>query len=83
MFGAELKRLRESVGLSQAELSRRTGVAQQHLSRIESGDSAGSGLSVDVYLRICDALGVGCDHFRPHMGGETPADIAGPKSKRK
>lgn len=74
MFGDELKRLRELRGLSQAELSRLIGVAQPHLSRIEAGKSEGSGLSVDLYMRLCDALGVGCEHFRPYLGGVTPAD---------
>jgi DNA-binding XRE family transcriptional regulator len=37
--GARLRAVRESVGLSQLGLSRRSGVAQESLSRIETGRS--------------------------------------------
>jgi transcriptional regulator with XRE-family HTH domain len=37
MAGARVRRVRESLGLSQLELSRRSGIAQESLSRIETG----------------------------------------------
>jgi DNA-binding XRE family transcriptional regulator len=39
LVGARIRAVRESAGLSQLELSRRSGVAQESLSRIETGHS--------------------------------------------
>lgn len=59
--GARLRAVRESLGLSQLELSRRSGIAQESLSRIETGRcdprlgtlqrlARGMGLSLDQLL---------------------------------
>ncbi len=52
-----LRQVRESRGLSQAELSRRSGVKQQHISLIESGERENPG------IKTLDALAVAlnCD----------------------
>lgn len=73
-FGVEVKRLRELAGLSQAGLAERIGVSQVRVSQIESG----GGVGADVLYPLCDALGVGCDHFRHFI----PAPEI-PKGKRK
>jgi DNA-binding XRE family transcriptional regulator len=39
LVGARIRAVRESVGFSQLELSRRSGIAQESLSRIETGQS--------------------------------------------
>ncbi len=61
MAGARMRALRESLGLSQLELSRRSGIAQESLSRIETGRrdprlgtlqrlARGMGLSLDQLM---------------------------------
>jgi transcriptional regulator with XRE-family HTH domain len=67
LFGEEVKRLRNSLGLSQAQLAEKSGMTQAHLSTLESGKRDGSALAADAYLRLCDALGVRCEHFRQFM----------------
>jgi DNA-binding XRE family transcriptional regulator len=37
IFGANLKRVREALGLSRAEAAARLGLAEKHLARIEAG----------------------------------------------
>ena len=51
-----LKALRKRAGLSQAELARRSGVAQPTISRIEAGLRRDVGL--DVIDKLARALGV-------------------------
>lgn len=46
--------VRTLAGYSQAELSRRSGVSQGHISGIESGDKAAS---PSMILKLADALG--------------------------
>lgn len=72
-FGEEVKRLRELKGLSQIGLSQAVGVNQTFISKVERGDRPGVG--AEVLYRLCDALGVGCDHFRPFLA---PADTTPP-----
>lgn len=59
-FGQFVTALRNAAGLSIAELSRRSGVPHQTLSRIE----AGSGFNFDTAVRIADALGVSVEKLR-------------------
>lgn len=39
-----VKQIREEIGISQAELSRRSGVKQQNISKIESGENRNPGI---------------------------------------
>lgn len=66
-FGEEVKRLREAAGLSQTDLSKAAGIDQSFLSRIERGRSK---INADDYLKLCDALGVDCNHFRPFLADD-------------
>lgn len=71
-FATEVKRLREEAKLSQAALAGKIGVNQAFVSLVESGNRPGIG--AEVLYKLCDALGVGCDHFRPFLTGtEVPA----------
>jgi DNA-binding XRE family transcriptional regulator len=66
IVGARIRAVRESVSLSQLELSRRTGIAQESLSRIETGRrdprlgtlqrlARGMGLSLDQFMERLSA----------------------------
>ena len=68
----ELKRLRKEAGLSQAALASVIGANQSFVSQLESGIKTGFG--TDTLFRLCDALGVSCDHFRPFLSEPGGAD---------
>jgi ribosome-binding protein aMBF1 (putative translation factor) len=53
-IGTKIYQLRESAGLSQAELARRVGTTQSVISRLEDADYDGHSLS--MLNRIADAL---------------------------
>ena len=36
-YGARIKEIREKAGMTQAKLSERSGISQEHISRIENG----------------------------------------------
>jgi transcriptional regulator with XRE-family HTH domain len=50
-----IRQIRESAGISQAELARRLGVTQPNVARWESGTEK---IRVDTLQRIADALGL-------------------------
>lgn len=79
MFGKEIETLRDKAGLSQAELAKAIGVTQTQISRFEKGKRDPSGMSADVYLKLCKALSVGPYHFEPFMAGGVP--VATPKKR--
>jgi ribosome-binding protein aMBF1 (putative translation factor) len=54
-LGAEVRRLRESKGMSQAELARRIGSTQPSVARLEAG---GVAPTIDTLERIATALGL-------------------------
>ena len=60
-FGNRLTQRRIALALSQAELSRRSGVAQALISRMESGHIQEPGLS--MIRRLATALGVTADYL--------------------
>ena len=60
-FGERLKALREAAGLTQSELSRRSTVPQQTISRYESGLSEAVWSNV---LLLAQALEVDCTAFQ-------------------
>lgn len=80
---SEIRRLRESLGLSQAELAEKIGVNQSFVSKLERGESAR--LGADVLFALCDALNVTCQHFREHLpaSGRPPAAPATPKRRKR
>jgi transcriptional regulator with XRE-family HTH domain len=60
-FAKEVLRLRLDARLSRPALAKMIGVNQSFVQKIESGER--DRLGADVYLRLCAALGVKCDHF--------------------
>ena len=60
-FGERLKRLRELAGLSQTELSRRSGMPRPLISMLESGKR--SGLTAESARNLARALGVTIDYL--------------------
>jgi transcriptional regulator with XRE-family HTH domain len=60
-LGPRLRRLRESRGLSAAELARRIGVSRAAVAQFEGGNSVPTWATVQ---RIADALSVSTDALR-------------------
>jgi len=60
-FGKRLRERREQVGLSQADVSRRTGIIQRDISRLEHGRKPA--LWADTLLRLADALACATDYL--------------------
>ena len=54
MYGRVLRHLRESKGLTQAEVARAVAISPAHLARLEAGQR---GLYVEDFVRIAEALG--------------------------
>lgn len=79
---SEIRRLRELLGISQAELADKIGVNQSFVSKLERGESPR--LGADVLFALCDALNVTCQHFREHIAasGRPPTKPAAGKRKR-
>ena len=55
MFGEELRKAREAAGLTQEKLSFEAGLDRTYISLLENDKHSPS---LDVLLRICDAVGV-------------------------
>ena len=53
-----LKDLRTKRGMTQREFAEKTGVTRQRIAAFETGVRPSSGMSLDVAIRICDALKV-------------------------
>ena len=70
-FGEEVDRLMKEKGVVQTSLAEACGVNQTFISKIVRG--ASPGLGADVLYRLCHALGVSCDHFRPFLAADLPA----------
>jgi transcriptional regulator with XRE-family HTH domain len=64
-FGQEVKRLRLEMGLSQESLAAVIRLTQGAVGHLETGRV--KHVTADVMFRLCDALGVACDHFRPFL----------------
>ncbi len=59
-----VKKVREEIGISQAELARMSGVKQQNISKIESGENRNPGIETLNAL----AMAMGCsvvDLYKP------------------
>lgn len=59
-LGEKIKDYMASIGVSQAHVSRKTGIAAPKLNLALNGHRR---LTFDEYELICGALGVGCDKF--------------------
>lgn len=55
-MGFKIKELREKAGLSQAELSKKSGVSQNLIARLESGSLTNT--TTNTLFKIANALGV-------------------------
>src|SRR4051794_2634828 len=73
-FGAALKALRESAGLTQEQLAERAGLHRMGLAKLEQGAREPSWSTIKA---LCKALGVSCDAF---MKG--PGELPQPKPGR-
>ena len=54
-YGIRIKELRDRAGMTQVELSEKSGISQEHISRIENGKFTPNVKTAD---RIAGALGV-------------------------
>ena len=59
-YGAEIKSHREKLGLSQLELSKRTGLSHQNINRWESGKTLPN---IDFCVKLADFFGVSLDEL--------------------
>jgi transcriptional regulator with XRE-family HTH domain len=64
-FGDEVRRLMTEKGLSQQQLAAAAGIHQTFVSKLLRGEK--TRLGADVMFRLADALGVGCEHFKPYF----------------
>lgn len=55
MLGQELRKARQSRGLTQEEVAARAGLSREYISIIERGKRSPT---IDVLLRVCRAIGV-------------------------
>lgn len=69
MTGSDLRKLRESAGLSQSEVARRAKLTRSALSRIESGER---GLDVAEYVAIMRAMELMPGDYLLNSGRVTP-----------
>lgn len=71
-FGKAMKKLRESRGLSQGDLFRRTGIERQTLSRLENGYVDDP--RITTVIMIANGLGVTVDEFIKEMVRQAEAE---------
>ena len=69
-FGKRLRERREQAGLSQAEVSRRTGIIQRDISRLEHGRKPA--LWADTLLRLAQSLQCSVDYLTGLTDDPTP-----------
>lgn len=85
-FGEEVSKLMDEKKLTQQQLATRIGVHQTFVSKLIRGER--DRLGADILFKLCDALGVSCDHFRPFLTDDVaeapePAAPAPAKGKKK
>jgi transcriptional regulator with XRE-family HTH domain len=78
-IGAALRAARERTGLTQDQLSTRTGMSPQVLSRLERGDTDPRWSTV---VRIANALGVSLDALKTTPGSEALKPVPIPRALR-
>jgi transcriptional regulator with XRE-family HTH domain len=72
--GVALRDVRRSLGLKQAEVGRRAGISQVHVSRLEHGSEIGA--SLDTWARVAAAVGEQLVTFIEHVpGSDQPRDL--------
>lgn len=67
-LGKSLRQKREEVGLTQAELSARSGVSRVTINQIENGRQSPR---IETFATICAALGTGIDELVPQIQDAT------------
>ncbi len=60
-LGAEIKKARIDRGLKARELAEKVEIEPQYMSQMEHDKAPG--LTLRVFMRICDVLGVSCDQL--------------------
>ena len=70
-LGKRLRKRREQAGISQADVSRRTGIIQRDISRLEHGIKPA--LWADTLLRLAEALECTTDYLLGRTDDPTPA----------
>ena len=78
-LGTEIQRLRKAAELTQVQLAARLEMSQGFVAMLETGKK--SIATTALLFKLCDALGVGCDHFRPFLV-EVAEDATPVKTKR-
>lgn len=76
-----IRDLRKSKGLTQTQLAVLIGVTQPFVTQLENGSV--SDLKSSTLYRLCDALGVPCDHFRPFLATATESEPEPEKPRAK
>lgn len=79
-FGEQLRRLRESQGLTQQQLAALSGRPQQSIGRWEQGQQVPG---FDAVQAVCAALGVRTTEFDGCEFGPVAANVPAKKGKRK
>ena len=81
-LGDEVRRLRKEAGFSQSQLAEVVLVTQGAITNIETGRNLN--ITVQTLYKLCDALNVNCDHFRPFLAEVSATEQpARPMGKRK
>ena len=57
-IGFKIRTLRQSAGLTQAQLAKKSGVSTSEIQKLESGKTKFGHVSVDRGMKIANALGV-------------------------
>jgi len=68
-LGESIRQIRQSKGLSQGEMQKRTGILRSYLSRVENGHTVPSFATLQ---RLSAAMGVALAEFFPHDEGAAP-----------
>lgn len=64
MKGSDIKRYLENNGIKQAYLSEQTGIPAPILNMMLNDNRK---IEANEYMRICDALGLPLDYFKPRL----------------
>ena len=72
-MGERIKRRRQELRMSQAELADTTGLRRATISELESGKQPG--MSIDTARKIARALGVSIDYIADTWGQDTDSEI--------
>lgn len=64
MKGSDIKKFLEENGIKQAFVSEKTGIPPSILNMMLNDNRK---IEANEYMRICDAIGVPLDHFKPRL----------------